>query len=192
MGAREGKWRGSLTFLFVTAGALLLARPAAAQDRQLSGLGFDNIGGGIFIGYAFGREHGLEWGVEAFATRYFKDPPSCGGNDFQRAGFGPLLRFTMLNVSRPALTAALHAGGEAIRSWLAVDAEVGGTLAYPHDQLVGAVDTGLTVESLYFNVFARQQWLMSPGAGSVGGGVRVQPTYGFPGFCEAAAVAVVD
>lgn len=192
MGSRVGKRVGLLGF-FVMSGALLLARPATAQEhQQLSGLGFDNIGGGIFIGYAFGAERGLEWGVEAFATRYFKDPPSCGGNDFQRAGFGPLLRFAMLNVSRPALTAAVHGGGEAIRSWLAFDAELGGTLAYSHDQMLGAVNTGLTVESLYFNGYARQQWLMSPGAGSVGGGVRVQPTYGWPGFCETEDGVVVD
>lgn len=148
----------------------------------MSGLGFDNIGGGIFIGYAFGRERGLEWGVEAFASRYLEDSPMC--SDSQRTGFGPLLRFAMLNVSRPSLTAALHGGGEAIRGFLAFDAEIGGTLAYEHDQMLGALNTGLTIESLYFNLYSRQQWLLSPGAGSVGAGVRVQPTFGWPGFCS--------
>lgn len=180
MGLREGRWGGRsvATALCGGLGALLLSAPAAAQGAA----GFDTFGGGVFLGYAFGGERGLEWGVEAFATRYFEDPPSCGHNDVRRAGFGPLLRFSMLKLSRPAFTGAVHAGGEAIRRSLAFDGELGATLAYQHDQAFGSLHTALLVESWFFHAYAQQEWLLP--SYSVGGGLRVQPTFGDVGSCE--------
>ena len=44
-----------------------------------------------------------------------------------------------------------------------------------------APHTGITLESLIFNVYFRQEWLTP--SFSVGGGARYLPTFGAPGFC---------
>jgi hypothetical protein len=156
---------------------LLSAAPAFAQE-----LGpFDAVGAGVFVGYTFGDERGLDWGIEGFGTRYFRSVPDCGDSS-ARSGFGPLVRFSALNVSRFSSTLAGHAGGELRRSYLAADLELGGSLSLTRDGAAGSLHTGVTLESLIFNVYARQEWLRD--AYSIGGGARFFPTFGTPGFCE--------
>lgn len=156
---------------------LLGALPARAEPFQVAG-------GGAFLGYAFGEGGGFEWGIEGFATRHFKDHPSCGDSS-ARQGFGPLLRLSMVKASRLELTAALHGGGElpGTRSFFAIDGEFGASLflqkgAEPRV----APHTGVTFESILFNLYFRHEWLTP--AFSVGGGARYFPTFGEPGFCE--------
>ena len=86
----------------------LVSLPARAEPRDFGP--FDVVGAGVFVGYTFGDQKGIDWGVEAFTTRHFRKFASCGDNG-NRAGFGPLLRFSALNVSRFAVTAAGHVGG---------------------------------------------------------------------------------
>jgi len=135
---------------------------------------------GVFLGYAWGNEPGFEWGFESIATHYFEDTASCSSK--QRAGFGPVLRLTMIGNSRLELTGALHAGGESTRSVLAFDGEVGGTLAFGKAGLQGSLHTGASFETLVFNMYARQRWAMS--SYSMGGGVRYLPTFGELGMCS--------
>lgn len=157
----------------------LVSLPARAEPRDFGP--FDVVGAGVFVGYTFGDKRGIDWGVEGFATRYFRKFAECGDNG-ERAGFGPLLRFSALNVARFSVTGAGHVGGEAARSFIAGDLELGGTLAVTRDASFGSVHTGVTLESIMFNVYARQEWLLD--SYSAGGGARFVPTFGLPGFCE--------
>lgn len=157
----------------------LISLPARAEPRELGP--FDVVGAGVFVGYTFGDERGIDWGIEAFATRHFRKFAECGDNA-ERSGFGPLLRFSALNLSRFAVTGAGHTGGELSRSFVAADLELGGTLALTGDGSLGSVHSGLTLESIMFNVYARQEWLLDSYA--IGGGARFVPTFGLPGFCE--------
>jgi len=158
----------------------LVSLPTRAEPRDFGP--FDVVGAGVFVGYTFGEKGGVDWGVEGFATRHFRRFGSCGDNG-RRSGFGPLLRLSALNVSRLAFTGAGHVGGELSRSFLAADLELGGTFAVRDDGSVGGLHSGVTLESIMFNVYARQEWLLDSYA--VGGGARFIPTFGLPGFCEA-------
>lgn len=157
----------------------LVSLPARAELPEWGP--FDVVGAGVFVGYTFGAERGLEWGAEGFATRHFREVGACGDND-ARAGFGPLLRFSALNTSRLSVTGAGHVGGEVARSFAAADLELGGSLALSRGGAAGSLHSGVTLESILFNVYARQEWLL--GSYSVGGGARFSPTFGLPGFCE--------
>jgi hypothetical protein len=154
----------------------------SAPDARAQELGpFDAVGVGVFVGYTFGEKRGVDWGVEGFGTRYFHDFVACD-NTNERSGFGPVLRFSALNVSRFSVTGAGHVGGELSRSYTSVDLELGGTLALTRDGTQGGVHTGVLLESLIFNLYARQEWLLR--TYSVGGGARFWPTFGTPGFCS--------
>jgi hypothetical protein len=157
----------------------LVSAPAEAQSRDFGP--FDVVGAGVFVGYTFGAERGLDWGVEGFATRHFEQDPGCFGRE-ARAGYGPLLRLSMLDVSRVSLTGAGHVGGEFSRNSLAGDLELGATLALNRSGSRGAVHTGVMLESLLFNVYARQEWLLK--SASFGAGARYLPTFGSPAVCE--------
>jgi len=171
----RGRIYGSL---LVGLAPLLAAVPAGAQESwQIPG--FETAGAGAFLGYAFGGERGIEWGIEAFATRYTNDVTTCSQNS--RAGLGPLLRLSLLGISRLAVTGALHGGGEFERRTFALDAELGGTIAYQNGGARAAIHSGLLLESLFWNAYARQEWLLP--SYSFGGGMRVQPTFGDVGFC---------
>lgn len=146
---------------------MLTAAPAGAQSRESRGFGF-------FMGYNWGEPRGFEWGFEAIVTRTFEPQPYCGNQ--ARAGFGPVLRVTMVGGSRLALTGALHLGGESERSVLAFDGELGGTLAYGKGGLGAGLHSGALIESVVFNFYGRQDWLMS--SYSMGGGFRYLPTFG--------------
>ena len=130
---------------------------------------------GVFLGYSWGKELGVEWGFESISTHYF-DAPTSRCNDARRAGWGPLLRVAMTGTSRLSLTAGLHAGGESTRNVLAFDGELGATMAIGERGLQGSLHTAAMFETLVFNMYARQQWMMS--SYSMGGGIRYEPTYG--------------
>ena len=182
MGAWEDRGVRGVVSLLALLAALLAAAPASAQstDNWRVG-GLDNVGVGAFLGYAFGAERGLEWGIETFGTRYFKDPPSCSADE--RSGLGPLLRLSILSAfSRWQVTGALHGGSELARPLAALDAELGGTLAFQRGGVRGDVHTGLTFESSYLQAYGRQEWLMP--SYSFGGGIRVNPTFGYPALCQ--------
>ena len=68
------------------------------------------------------------------------------------------------------------------RSFIAADLELGGSLALTRDGSLGSVHSGVTLESIMFNVYARQEWLLK--SYSMGGGARFIPTFGLPGICE--------
>ena len=171
--------RGRKLALAALAGLLPLmqATPASAEP-------FQTAGGGLFLGYAFGERGGIEWGIEGFATRYLEKHSSCN-DDSSRHGFGPLLRLASVRTSRLELTLAGHGGGELpkMRSYFAIDGEIGASLFLEkgHEARV-APHTGVTLESIMFNLYFRQEWLEP--AASVGGGARFIPTFGLPGICE--------
>ena len=176
MGVRKGGgWPLSLALV---AGLLPLmhAAPASAEPFQTGGVG-------LFLGYAFGERGGIEWGIEGFATRYLEKHSECN-DDSSRHGFGPLLRLASVRTSRLELTLAGHGGGELpkMRSYFAVDGEIGASLFLEkgHEARV-APHTGVTLESIMFNLYFRQEWLEP--AASVGGGARFIPTFGLPGSC---------
>lgn len=160
-------------------GALALLLPLL-QTRAARADVFDVRSFGVFLGYSWGKQAGFEWGFESIATAHFAHVPACSKDP--RAGFGPVLRVSMVDASRLALTAGLHVGGESTRSVLTFDGELGGTLAYGSRGLQGAVHTGALFETLVFNTYARQEWLMS--TYSMGGGFRYLPTFGELGYCE--------
>jgi hypothetical protein len=172
MGASGGARR--LLAALTAAGALSYAMPASADPFQVAG-------GGVFIGYSIGERGGIEWGIEGFATHHFEDHPDCGDSS-NRHGVGPLLRLAAVKVSRLELTLAGHGGGEITRSFFAVDGEVGASLFVEKDHTRVAPHTGVTLESIIFNLYFRQEWLEP--SYSVGGGARFMPTFGLPGFCE--------
>ena len=181
MGAWEGRGARGFVAVLVGLAPLLAAGPASGQSENWQVGGLDNVGVGAFLGYAFGRERGLEWGIETFGTRYFEDPPDCSTQ--RRSGWGPTLRLSVLRgFSRWAVTGGLHGGGELERPLAALDAELGGTLAFQRGDVRGALHTGVTFESIYLQVYARQEWLMP--SYSFGGGIRVLPSFGFPVSCE--------
>lgn len=154
--------------------ALFASNPAAAQDY------FQFLGGGGFVGYAFGGERSaVVWGAEVFATHEF-DRQFCSSGP--RTVWGPLARLSLHNLARPALTLAAHAGKEQTRG-LGLVGEAGITLGWVSD--LDAPDwtphTGVLAEAQLFNVFARQEWLLE--TYSFGGGVRLLPTFGELGMC---------
>lgn len=156
----------------------LVSLPAWAEPRDFGP--FDVVGAGVFVGYTFGDKRGIDWGVEGFGTRHFRKFAECGDNG-ERSGFGPLLRFSVLNVSRFSVTGAGHVGAEAARGVMAADLELGGSLSLTRDATFGSLHSGVTLESIMFNVYARQEWLLN--SYSIGGGARFMPTFGLPGFC---------
>jgi hypothetical protein len=172
MGARD---RQRLRLLGLAALLPLLETGVARADP------LDVRGFGVFMGYAWGKEAGFEWGFESIGTHHFTQVPACSSEP--RSGFGPVLRVAMVGVTRLAVTAALHAGAESTRSVLDFDGELGGTLAFGQRGLQGGVHTGLMFETLVFNTYAHQSWLMS--SYSMGGGIRYLPTFGEPGSCAA-------
>ncbi|RYZ08609.1 MAG: hypothetical protein EOO73_07080 [Myxococcales bacterium] len=156
----------------LTWGCIVLAPATSrAQFREWAP---EARGFGIFMGYNWGEPRGVEWGFEAVMSRPFQPQPRC--SDEARAGFGPVLRVTMVGGSRLALTGAFHLGGESERSVLAFDGELGGTLAFGKDGLRAGIHSGALVESVVFNFYGRQDWLMS--SYSMGGGFRYLPTFG--------------
>lgn len=177
MSARERRRLVSHLRLLAGLPSLLWSLPAQAEP-------FDNAGAGAFLGYAFGENGGFEWGVEGFATRHLEEHADCGDHS-PRHGFGPLLRASMVRLSRLELTLAGHAGGELpnMRSYFAIDGELGASLFLQKGQAPRvAPHTGVVLESVIFHLYSRQEWL-TPGL-SVGGGARYLPTFGTPGFCE--------
>jgi hypothetical protein len=152
----------------------LVSLPARAEPRDFGP--FDVVGAGVFVGYTFGEERGVNWGIEGFATRFMKP------GETEPSGFGPLVRFSMLDDSRFAFTGAGHIGGELACGLLAADVELGGTLVRTRDGSLGSIHTGVTLESTFFNIYARQEWMLKND--SVGVGARYIPTFGLPKFCE--------
>lgn len=138
-----------------------------------------SLGAGVFVGYTFGPRHGLEWGLEAFATHRFRNE-SCF-SDGPRSGIGPLLQFGMIGLRDPRLTLAAQGGTEITRYVWAVSGELGATYRFGSQPGFG-IHTGLSTESLFFNVAGRYQWLLDDAW--LGGGIRVQPTYGDQARCE--------
>ena len=135
----------------------LLALTVAPQVRAEP---FQAAGGGAFIGYSFGERGGFEWGLEAFATHHLERHADCGDNS-DRHGVGPLLRLSAVKVSRLELTLAAHGGGDLLnlRSFFAIDGEVGASLFLEKEHTRVAPHTGVTIESLIFNLYFRQEWL---------------------------------
>ena len=161
--------------LFAATCALLLTNPARADP-------IDTAGAGVFLGYSVGERGGFEWGIEAFATHYL-EPHSFCGDSHARHGVGPLLRLSAVKVSRLEITLAAHGGGElSRRKPFDIDAEVGGSLFLEKEHTRVAPHTGVTLESIIFNLYFRQEWLEP--SYSMGGGARWLPTFGEPGFCE--------
>lgn len=181
MGERErSALRGKLAWLAGVA-PFVCAAPARADP-------FDTGGGGVFMGYAFGERGGLEWGVEAFATRLFEEPEErCSPEPPERNGYGPVLRFSAVNNSRFEFTLAAHAGADLPDQggFFLVDGELGASVLFEsgHSTRIGP-RYGALLESLIFNVHLRQAWLFAVGPEpghsktSVGGGLRLLPTLG--------------
>jgi hypothetical protein len=162
----------------------LVSLPAGAEPEEFGP--FDVVGAGVFLGYTFGERQGVDWGVEAFGTMHFtgeaeRQQSSIAGDPTERSGFGPLLRFSALDLSRFSFTGAGHVGSELACSSIALDLELGGTLALSRDGSFSSVHTGVTLESLLFNAYARQEWSLK--SYSVGGGARFMPTFGLPRSC---------
>ncbi len=166
---------------------LLCAAPAEAVEAFQAG------GAGVFFGYAFGERGGFEWGLEGFATRYLTEHDECGGNrDDRRSGFGPVIRLSAVKLSRLELTLAAHAGSDVPhqRAVLAADGELGVSVLFDAGQetRVGP-HYGALVEAVFLHVYLRQAWLFAfepedvDSYVSLGGGARLLPTMGSPGFC---------
>ena len=100
-----------------------------------------------------------------------------------RHGFGPVLRFSAVKLSRLEITLAAHIAGELTqtRSFAAINGELGASLFVEKDRNRVAPHSGVMLESLIFNVYFRQEWLEP--SYSVGAGARFLPTLGTPGFC---------
>lgn len=160
--------------------ALCYGNPALAQDFVEP---FDSAGAGLFVGYAFGSgADTVTWGLEAFVSKQI-GYDACA--DQERTVYGPIGRISLHGLSRPALTLAAHGGHEFDRATFGLSAEVGLTLGFPRGMEADAAlspHTGLAVESILFDVFARQEWLLD--VYSVGAGVRVLPTFGDLSTCE--------
>jgi hypothetical protein len=163
----------------------LVSLPARAEPRDFGP--FDVVGIGLFGGYTFGAKRGIDWGVEGFATIRFmseadRQNASIAGDQRERSGFGPLLRFSALDTSRFAFTGAGHVGTEVVCSFIAADLELGATLALERNSYAGSLHTGVTLETIMVNFYARQEWLLK--SHSVGAGARFIPTFGLPRTCE--------
>lgn len=168
--------RGARGRLSCFAGLVLfLASPSRAEPFQVGGVG-------AFIGYSVGERGGFEWGIEGFATHHLEHHPECNDSS-ERHGVGPLLRLSAVKLSRLELTLAAHGGGDMpnLRSFFAIDGELGASLFLEKDHTRVAPHTGVTFESLIFNLYFRQEWLEP--SYSVGAGARFLPTFGTPGFC---------
>jgi hypothetical protein len=166
---------------------LVCAAPARAEP-------FHTGGAGVFVGYAFGERGGLEWGFEAFATRYFNGREDrCAEQVSERSGFGPVLRLSTVNTSRFEIALAAHAGTDLpnLRTTAAVDGELGASVLFEKGQSTRIGPRyGALLESVIFNVHLRQAWLFAlahePAESkvSLGGGVRMLPTLGSPFACN--------
>jgi hypothetical protein len=136
-----------------------------------------NFGGGVFVGYQFGANQGLEWGVEGYFTSLNKEP-SCSSDP--RYGFGPMLQIGLLGLAEPRITLAAHGGGETSRGGIAVSGELGLSYRFGRDPGLG-IHLGVAPELVLVNVALRYQLLRNETW--VGGGLRWQPTYGEPSSC---------
>lgn len=166
--------------VFLVCGLVLLSVLFAPQARAEL---FQAAGGGVFVGYSFGERGGFEWGLEGFATHHLEHHPECGDSS-DRHGIGPLFRLSAVRLSRLELTLAVHGGGDLLdlRPYFAIDGELGASLFLEKERTRVAPHTGVTFESLIFNLYFRQEWLEP--SYSVGGGARYMPTFGWPGFCD--------
>ena len=173
MGVRERRWLARCLAVSAALAALLVTGAARAEPLDVRSFC-------VFLGYAWGKEPGFEWGFESLSTHYFKPVASC--STARRGGYGPVVRVSMIGTSRISVTAGLHAGGESTRSVLAFDGEAGATLAFGKSGLQGGLHTALMFKTLVFHTYARQEWLMS--AYSMGGGIRYMPTFGELGYCQ--------
>src|SRR5688572_25195692 len=134
----------------LTAAAVALFPRVAHADNP-------SLGAGLFVGYTFGPRHGIEWGLEAFATHRFRNE-SCS-SDEPRSGMGPLLQFGMIGLRDPRLTVAVQGGTEIARFVWAVSGELGATYRFGGQPGFG-IHTGLSTEMTFFNAAGRYQWLL--------------------------------
>jgi hypothetical protein len=157
------------------ASGLLFPSPVQAQEGPVS------LGGGVFVGYAFGAKPGVEWGFEAFATYLYG---GVGCSDAQRYGLGPLVQVAVIGTDDPRITLAVQGGGEVARPPqglnTAFSGELGATYRFGDTPGFG-IHTGLALEVFLVNAALRRQWLLDENA--ITGGVRILPTYGSPGSC---------
>lgn len=196
MGERERARLRARICLLAGLSPLLCAEPAQAEV-------IDAGGAGAFVGYAFGKGGGFEWGFETFATHFLNPGSACARADERRTGVGPLLRLSVVGSSGFQLTFAAHGGTEIATSHgaddlhaiAAFDAELGARIFIdpPATERV-VLHTGETLESTFFNLYLRQAWLLEAGeqatAVSLGGGARYAPTFGLPSDCAPPTVVV--
>jgi hypothetical protein len=175
--------RSFIRWLRASASSAVLLQPVAVHAEDLfRGLGRDgsvSYGGGVFVGYQFGPRAGIEWGLEAYLTKRI-GWTECSSRE--RTGFGPTVQVGIMGTENPRLTLAAHAGGEIVRTMLAVSAEVGLTYRFGSDPGFG-IHLGLSPETIFLNAAVRYQVLLNDAW--VGGGARYAPTYGAAYFCEA-------
>lgn len=141
----------------------------------------ESFGAGLFVGYTFGPRHGVEWGLEAFATHRFV---GTGCSSEPRTGAGPLLQIGLIGLRDPRVTLAAHGGGELARATAALTGELGVTYRFG-DKPGFAIHTGIVPETLVLNAAFRYQWLLEDAW--VGGGIRFLPTYGDLTSCASTA-----
>ena len=154
--------------------AALFGGEAHAQDDSAA-----TFGGGLFVGYTFGSGEGFTLGAEGFGTYRF-DLQSCSSDP--RSGVGGSLQLALIGFRDVRTTIAGHAGGEVLRSALALSGELGASYRFGDHRGFG-IHTGLLAESVLVYGAFRQNWLMNDL--TVGGGARFPGTYGFPGGCAA-------
>lgn len=99
----------------------------------------------------------------------------------ERNGWGPLLQIGVQGVSAPRLTLAVQGGGEFERNGPALTGELGVSYRFGVNPAFG-IHLGVVPELWFFNAALRYELLMDQGF--VGGGIRVQPTYGAIGVCS--------
>lgn len=149
---------------------ILLASPARAEPYS--------AGFGVFVGIAFGRHDGVEWGFEAFELTHFHRP-LC--TDRRRSGVGPLVQFAMIGIRVPRITIAMQAGQEIHDNDSSVTGELGATYRWGSESGYG-LHLGLTPEYAPFNASLRAQMFLDDYSGVVG--LRLPPTFGYAQGCS--------
>jgi hypothetical protein len=162
---------GVLAASATTAAALAPAATGRAEDSS--------YGGGVFIGYNVGTRPGMEWGFEIFATRLLTGNGECDNDE--RSGAGGMAQIALLGFGQPRFTLAGHGGGELSRGLGAVTGELGATYRTGPRPGFG-IHMGVLPEVMFLNGAVRHQWLLNDTW--FGGGARILPTYGAPGFCS--------
>jgi hypothetical protein len=140
------------------------------------------IGGGLFVGYAWGAQSGLVYGAEAYGVYFLKwEENRCVSSPQSRYGVGPLLQIAAVPRDTFQITLAAQGGAEIAPGFASANVELGATHRFGVESGTG-VHTGVSLTPFIANFAWRAEWGLDQR--SFLAGLRFPPPFGPPrGSC---------